>query len=86
MGNILKLLARDGDCCALPKQDIFVDFESASPIPEEAELYNEAEAILDESLKILERIEGYKGKPNESSWKKTLFMPLSDANKKIYFV
>ena len=61
MGNLLKLLARDGDCCALPKQDIFVDFETASPTPEEEELYNEAESVLKESEIILEKIQGYKG-------------------------
>jgi hypothetical protein len=38
MGNLLKLLARDDSCCALPKPDIFVDFESAAPTEDEAQV------------------------------------------------
>jgi hypothetical protein len=39
MGNILRILMRDESCCALPKHDIFVDFENAQPTEEEETLY-----------------------------------------------
>jgi len=62
MGNILKLLARDGDvCCKNQNYDIFVDFESAVPKEDEAEIYDEAEKILNDSEVILANLKSYKG-------------------------
>lgn len=65
MGNLLRLLARDESCCALPKHDIFVDFESALPANEEVQLYQEAEDILIESEGIIKDLIGYKGASKE---------------------
>ncbi len=38
MGNLLRLLSRDESCCSLPKYDVFVDFESAAPTPDEVQV------------------------------------------------
>ncbi len=66
MGNLLRLLSRDAaDCCSLPKTDIFVDFETSRPTEAEAELYNEAEEMLNESKVILEKLREYKGATKE---------------------
>ena len=64
MGNLLKLLSREGgdSCCSPPKYDVFVDFESATPnTDEDTEIYDEAEQILAESRQILQDLENYKG-------------------------
>jgi hypothetical protein len=62
MGNILKLLSRDGDsCCTMQQHDIFVDFESAQPTHDEVEIYNETEILLNESETILKDLLAYKG-------------------------
>ena len=67
MGNLLRLLAKEGDsCCSLPKQgDIFVDFERAVPNNEDAELYADAESVLESAAKILEELKNYKGASRE---------------------
>ncbi|XP_040572056.1 CYFIP-related Rac1 interactor B [Lepeophtheirus salmonis] len=68
MGNIFRLLARDGEaCCALPpKYDVFVDFENAAPVtPDETLLYEEAESLLKESLSVLGDLQNYKGASKE---------------------
>lgn len=63
MGNLLKILARDEpSCCSLPKNDVFVDFETSSPAPDEADLYQQAEDILLESKQVITSLMGYKGK------------------------
>lgn len=64
MGNLLRLLSRDADsCCSIAKPaDLFVDFESAQPTEEEAELYNEVEEVLIKAALILKQLQEYKGK------------------------
>ena len=63
MGNLLRLLARDGDnCCSLPKTgDLFMDFENAKPTPDEAELFEETEDVLESAKNILLELTEYKG-------------------------
>ena len=63
MGNLLRLLSRDGDsCCSLPKPgDLFVDFECARATQEDADLYHEAEIMLLRSIEILRELQEYKG-------------------------
>ena len=41
--------------------DIFVDFESAKPLPDEEELYNEIEELLATSDKLLNDLNNYQG-------------------------
>lgn len=67
MGNILRLLARDGDsCCALPKTDVFVDFENAQPsTEEETAIFDEAEQVLQESQSVLQDLMAYTGATKE---------------------
>ena len=63
MGNLLRLLSRDGDCCSLSAPaDIFVDFESSLPnCPEDGDLYLTAEAVLERSKEVLKELQEYKG-------------------------
>lgn len=66
MGNLLRLLSRDGDsCCSLPKQDLFVDFENALPTDSEEALYTEAGDVLRRSEDVLRDLQGYKGASKE---------------------
>lgn len=66
MGNLLRLLSRDGDSCfTLPKHDIFVDFESAQPTVDEVQLYQEAEDVLRKSEEIIRDLQNYKGASKE---------------------
>ena len=65
MGALLSLLDYNIDWCRrgsheLPKCDIFVDFEQAAPSPEEEEIYNEAESVLQESKEIIKNIRNFK--------------------------
>lgn len=63
MGNLLRLLSRDGDsCCSMPRPvDLFVDFENAKATEEEAPLYQEAELMLNRADEILKGLQEYKG-------------------------
>lgn len=67
MGNVLRLLYTDPNCCSVPQVDVFVDFENAQPSQDELGLYNEAEKILENSLDILSQLENYHGASKEIS-------------------
>ena len=64
MGGFLSKLTNPDFCNkssdSIPN-DIFVDFENSKPTPDELELYNECEALLAESAKMLENLNSYKG-------------------------
>ena len=81
MGNILRLLSRDGDsCCSMPKSgDLFVDFENAKPTEDEAELYNDAESILARSGSVLADLQSYKGASKEIRQAIMMASPESEA-------
>ena len=63
MGGFLSKLT-DPDFCgksdSIPN-DIFVDFESAKPMPDEEELYDECEKLLVVSDKLLNDLNNYQG-------------------------
>lgn len=64
MGGILSRLY-DHDFCptaieTIPN-DVFVDFENAQPLPDEAELYNEIEELTKSADNLLKDLEAYTG-------------------------
>ena len=74
MGNLLRLLSRDGDCCSLSAPaDLYVDFESSMPdCAEDADLYLTAEAVLERAKEILKELQEYKGEEILEKWGKQL--------------
>lgn len=64
MGGILSRLY-DHDFCPTATEtipnDVFVDFENAQPLPDEAELYNEIEELTKSADNLLKDLEAYTG-------------------------
>uniref|UniRef100_A0A8D8VK31 Protein FAM49A n=1 Tax=Cacopsylla melanoneura TaxID=428564 RepID=A0A8D8VK31_9HEMI len=66
MGKLLSLLSRDdSNCCTKNKYDVFLDFENAQPTEAEHELFEEVQAVLQDSESILDEIQFYKGAGKE---------------------
>ncbi|KAL1450733.1 hypothetical protein WDU94_003062 [Cyamophila willieti] len=66
MGKLLSLLSRDdSNCCTKNKYDVFLDFENAQPTDAERDLFEEVQAVLQDSESILDEIQFYKGAGKE---------------------
>jgi hypothetical protein len=58
MGNLLRVLNDRG---SVPKIDFFVDFETAQPTPEEAEVHGKVATVLARAPEVLCDLQGYRG-------------------------
>ena len=63
MGQILRVFLKDNDnfCCNIQQRDVFVDFENATPMPDEVEAYNKVQDFLERSKSILNIVKSYEG-------------------------